>query len=310
MEPPRHSTRMIVPAPEPPDTVLAPHPTTRSTHPSRYTLIHVATVHRRPLHAARRSHYRTLLCSTGQTIRLQSSLERSTSLSELVCGPTQAGAYHTRSILHALALADNPRAPHASTSPSYRPYPPPEPHPQMAQRRLHTASSQLHHSFITASSPLHHSFITASSRLHHSDQQYSTHCNAQPSHSKSRPTRMAWSPYHPPAYQGICCLRTWLVHRHCGGTRHNPKPALTRTRTGSRHAHEQEADTARTEYALLDTRNRLQPLVSTCQSTLVRILLNPTHGPSQTPMHAWRNTTSQYHTHHPRGKNDLHNQPS
>ena len=218
MEPPRHSTRMIVPAPEPPDTVLAPHTNTRSTHPSRYTLIHVATVHRRPLHAARRSHYRTLLCSTGQTIRLQSSLERSTSLSELVCGPTQAGAYHTRSILHALALADNPRAPHASTSPSYRPYPPPEPHPQMAQRRLHTASSQLHHSF-----------ITASSRLHHSDQQYSTHCNAQPSHSKSRPTRMAWSPYHPPAYQGICCLRTWLVHRHCGGTRHNPKPALART---------------------------------------------------------------------------------
>ena len=251
MEPPRHSTRMIVPAPEPPDTVLAPHTNTRSTHHSRYTLIHVATVHRRPLHAARRSHYRTLLCSTGQTIRLQSSLERSTSLSELVCGPTQAGAYHTRSILHALALADNPRAPHASTSPSYRPYPPPEPHPQMAQRRLHTASSQLHHSFITASSqlhhrfitassqlhhsfitassPLHHSFITASSRLHHSDQQYSTHCNAQPSHSKSRPTRMAWSPYHPPAYQGICCLRTWLVHRHCGGTRHNPKPALART---------------------------------------------------------------------------------
>ena len=92
-----------------------------------------------------------------------------------------------------------------------------------------TASSPLHHSFITASSPLHHSFITASSRLHHSDQQYSTHCNAQPSHSKSRPTRMAWSPYHPPAYQGICCLRTWLVHRHCGGTRHNPKPALART---------------------------------------------------------------------------------
>ena len=168
MEPPRHSTRMIVPAPEPPDTVLAPHTNTRSTHPSRYTLIHVATVHRRPLHAARRSHYRTLLCSTGQTIRLQSSLERSTSLSELVCGPTQAGAYHTRSILHALALADNPRAPHASTSPSYRPYPPPEPHPQMAQRRLHTASSQLHHSFITASSQLHHRFITASSQLHHS----------------------------------------------------------------------------------------------------------------------------------------------
>ena len=159
---------MIVPAPEPPDTVLAPHTNTRSTHPSRYTLIHVATVHRRPLHAARRSHYRTLLCSTGQTIRLQSSLERSTSLSELVCGPTQAGAYHTRSILHALALADNPRAPHASTSPSYRPYPPPEPHPQMAQRRLHTASSQLHHSFITASSQLHHRFITASSQLHHS----------------------------------------------------------------------------------------------------------------------------------------------
>ena len=156
---------MIVPAPEPPDTVLAPHTNTRSTHPSRYTLIHVATVHRRPLHAARRSHYRTLLCSTGQTIRLQSSLERSTSLSELVCGPTQAGAYHTRSILHALALADNPRAPHASTSPSYRPYPPPEPHPQMAQRRLHTASSQLHHGFITASSQLHHSFITASSQL-------------------------------------------------------------------------------------------------------------------------------------------------
>ena len=157
-------------------------------------------------------------------------------LSELVCGRTQAGAYHTRSILHALALADNPRAPHASTSPSYRPYPPPEPHPQMAQRRLHTASSQLHHSstqtahgFITAQrrlhtassrlnadcTRLHHGFITAqrrlhtaSSRLHHSDQQYSTHCNAQPSHSKSRPTRMAWSPYHPPAYQGICCLRT------------------------------------------------------------------------------------------------------
>lgn len=216
---------MIVPAPEPPDTVLAPHTNPNSTHPSRYTLIHVATVHRRPLHAARRSHYRTLLCSTGQTIRLQSSLERSTSLSELVCGPTQAGAYHTRSILHALALADNPRAPHASTSPSYRPYPPPEPHPQMAQRRLHTASSQLHHGFITAQ----RSFITASSPLHHSDQQYSTHCNAQPSHSKSRPTRMAWSPYHPPAYQGICCLRTWLVHRHCGGTRHNPKPALART---------------------------------------------------------------------------------
>ena len=152
MEPPRHSTRMIVPAPEPPDTVLAPHTNTRSTHHSRYTLIHVATVHRRPLHAARRSHYRTLLCSTGQTIRLQSSLERSTSLSELVCGRTQAGAYHTRSILHALALADNPRAPHASTSPSYRPYPPPEPHPQMAQRRLHTASSPLHHGFITATS--------------------------------------------------------------------------------------------------------------------------------------------------------------
>ena len=174
MEPPRHSTRMIVPAPEPPDTVLAPHTNTRSTHPSRYTLIHVATVHRRPLHAARRSHYRTLLCSTGQTIRLQSSLERSTSLSELVCGRTQAGAYHTRSILHALALADNPRAPHASTSPSYRPYPPPEPHPQMAQRRLHTASSRLHHSstqtahgFITAQRRLH----TASSQLHHSSTQ-------------------------------------------------------------------------------------------------------------------------------------------
>ena len=80
-----------------------------------------------------------------------------------------------------------------------------------AQRRLHTASSQLnadctrlHHS----STQTAHGFITASSRLHHSDQQYSTHCNAQPSHSKSRPTRMAWSPYHPPAYQGICCLRT------------------------------------------------------------------------------------------------------
>ena len=94
---------------------------------------------------------------------------------------------------------------------------------------LNADCTPLHHSFITASSPLHHSFITASSRLHHSDQQYSTHCNAQPSHSKSRPTRMAWSPYHPPAYQGICCLRTWLVHRHCGGTRHNPKPALART---------------------------------------------------------------------------------
>ena len=168
MEPPRHSTRMIVPAPEPPDTVLAPHTNTRSTHPSRYTLIHVATVHRRPLHAARRSHHRTLLCSTGQTIRLQLSLECSITLSELVCGPTQAGAYHTCSILHALALANNARAPHASTSPSYRPYPPPEPHPQTAQRRLHTASSRLHHGFITASSQLHHGFITASSRLHHS----------------------------------------------------------------------------------------------------------------------------------------------